>query len=526
MMSTELSNSRHAAPPDRSRSWDPDAFDATAEAQEWRKEESSNVTRLQDLSLGLNSDHAIATSAVPEEQWPFESSPCRWKGGKNTRGEDHAEMNAELFKSDFNEPMEFESVKDEASEAEDIIEEKDEDSSSSSSNSFSSSDDSSVDSFGGDGSDDDGNEKERPTVKTGRPGLERTSSHRMNRSRSRTGDAEVGLPPRQTLTRSGSLRASGPPTNDYNQMLAWNKRTDSEYSLDDDVAEAAGEAKISFRRSKSNPGERDELSSSCHGDIEKQRPSTAKRSSARKNDLSAATFHGPTSSAPRPGPSSLRRPLPPRTKSSDGAEFGSTLGAATLHGGSSVSRIRSGKRRTSSTASKPPIKPATGERRGVLKRAMSIRNVKRPEEYVDESSARRKNSGRERMHLQRSASSRTVTRSDSGGEPMEVDEAAPAAAQAAPRRRRSTSVEGLRRQTSTGSDKMTPTRQPPSRTNSVQRRDLLVLLREQKQVDQNDLLDKENRRLLHFLMYEHKMGISLSELQKSIRKEQAAMAQR
>ena len=48
------------------------------------------------------------------------------------------------------------------------------------------------------------------------------------------------------------------------------------------------------------------------------------------------------------------------------------------------------------------------------------------------------------------------------------------------------------------------------------RRDLLVLLREQKTVQPADLLDKENRRLLHFLAYEHKMGISLKELRRSV----------
>ena len=50
-----------------------------------------------------------------------------------------------------------------------------------------------------------------------------------------------------------------------------------------------------------------------------------------------------------------------------------------------------------------------------------------------------------------------------------------------------------------------------------ERRDLLVLLREQQTVTGKDLLDRENRRLLHFLMYEHKIGISMPELQHHIR---------
>jgi hypothetical protein len=55
-------------------------------------------------------------------------------------------------------------------------------------------------------------------------------------------------------------------------------------------------------------------------------------------------------------------------------------------------------------------------------------------------------------------------------------------------------------------------------TDSPPRRDLLVLLREQKPVTQADVLDTENRRLLHFLMYEHKMGMSVKDLQKKVRK--------
>jgi hypothetical protein len=66
--------------------------------------------------------------------------------------------------------------------------------------------------------------------------------------------------------------------------------------------------------------------------------------------------------------------------------------------------------------------------------------------------------------------------------------------------------------------------QDNSTTPAEPRRDLLVLLREQKTVQQSDLMDRENRRLLHFLMYEHKMGISLQELHKSITQQPSAAA--
>jgi len=57
------------------------------------------------------------------------------------------------------------------------------------------------------------------------------------------------------------------------------------------------------------------------------------------------------------------------------------------------------------------------------------------------------------------------------------------------------------------------------RSSSRDRRDLMVLLRERRTIQPADLMDKENRRLLHFLMYEHKMGISQKELIRRIREE-------
>ena len=58
-----------------------------------------------------------------------------------------------------------------------------------------------------------------------------------------------------------------------------------------------------------------------------------------------------------------------------------------------------------------------------------------------------------------------------------------------------------------------------SRSSGEPKRDILLLLREGKQIQAADLMEKENRRLLHFLMYEHKMGISQKELGRRIRDE-------
>ena len=55
-----------------------------------------------------------------------------------------------------------------------------------------------------------------------------------------------------------------------------------------------------------------------------------------------------------------------------------------------------------------------------------------------------------------------------------------------------------------------------------ERRDLMVLLRERRTIQSADLMDKENRKLLHYIMYEHKMGISQQELHDRIRQEKGS----
>lgn len=66
---------------------------------------------------------------------------------------------------------------------------------------------------------------------------------------------------------------------------------------------------------------------------------------------------------------------------------------------------------------------------------------------------------------------------------------------------------------------VSPKRSKSSKRSTRERRDLMDLLRERETIKQSDLMDKENRRLLHFLMYEHKMGISQKELIRRIREE-------
>ena len=299
----------------------------------------------------------------------------------------------------------------------------------------------------------------------------------------------------------------------YNSMLAWNKRSDSADIGDDDedddeeVAAAKKQARArepsgskekarsasaersllrrsgssrsvtrssSISRTKSSTKESgDELSSSMHKGVTDRR--VKRRDGAGGASELASTVHG-TDDIPgyARGPSRrTSRGAPNRAKSGDNAAPTSSrrsskdeLGAATLHGKSSVSRIRSKARPSmdegkSKEKEKEKNKP---DRRSMMKRAMSTTNVKRPEEY-----------------------------GPSGGSSSSYSTSLPFES---PTPRRA----GRRPQ------------RPP-------RRHLLDLLRENKPVTEKDLADKENRQLLHRLMYEHKLGVSLKDLAKKVKKE-------
>jgi hypothetical protein len=48
---------------------------------------------------------------------------------------------------------------------------------------------------------------------------------------------------------------------------------------------------------------------------------------------------------------------------------------------------------------------------------------------------------------------------------------------------------------------------------------LLILLRDRKKVVESDVMDQDNRRLLHYLMLEHKMGVKQREIYELMRNE-------
>jgi len=527
---------------DVDKAFDPEAFEETA-GSSWSKgesEEKKAASRLQDLSLGVDDDDDDTNQQrknqdeEKDKTWPFEE-PCKWHGGKNTRQTAEAEaINSQYFDPDFasnaekGAKMEFEDAANNESSSED-------DSSSSSSSSDSSSteegnvssdsDSSSAESFCDDEDEQQvpakaqGSPPNQPQTRAppaGRPSLERCSSHRMSKARNRSdGSAEASrFPQRQaSFRRQGSQRELG--------------------------GRMAGS---SSTRPTPSTSKRDDLSASCHGSLQTAAFAGTSRSShgsRAKDELGSSTYHTASlsraSSSSNAIPPSRNRPKPPRTKSSDGSEL---VGVnANTRGGQ-----RGGKRRPSKTLSSSNKAP--GERR-MLKRAMSTRNVTRPEEYRPNAGggggaaapagaaaaapgAHRQDPsvapGRSRGSLQRAASQR-VMRSES-----HATRPAPSSSNASSLSR--SSHDGSSHHHRSGSkssedgERASPRRGVRRRSSGrsidsgeAPRRDLVVLLKKQQKVTAQDLIDKENRRLLHFLMYEHKMGIPLKELHKAVRED-------
>jgi hypothetical protein len=253
-------------------------------------------------------------------------------------------------------------------------------------------------------------------------------------------------------------------------------------------------------------------------------------SRSQRVSLSATSYHGGRTSANAAGSSSRSRRgvgPPGRHKSTDNPELlgagpasssssrrGDELGATTLHG-TSVSRIRSQRgvlqrqqsRRGSTSMSK-------GDRRPAMKRAMSTENVKRPEEYGPRGTTAAPSSMYGSGEVRRGRRRPKVE--DDEALVVEVDEI------------ESEEVEENSDDDSEGDDSFaaeddddepkhdSPVRTANSNRKGEARRDLSVLVRDQKTVHLADFNDQENRRLLHFLIFQHKLGVDLAELQATV----------
>jgi hypothetical protein len=529
-------------------SWDPATFENQKEGSPWKesKQQSKNVTRLQDLSLGLSSsNHNTEKNAKKEESWPYESSPCRMYGGKNTRPGGEA-INKELFKTEFDK------------------EKKDPD--------FDFADTDDADEFG-----------EEAIHDTALAVVEETEDEAEaeptpSRSRSTHKPRKDKSEPKALVRTAGKGESSSSST-----KLDRSSGQDSEETKSDRQPTRPLRRSNSVKNLKKSSARNSELGVSCHGNIETAGKSKEPRKTRRKDDTteeSVADPNGPVSHS-RSG-AVARAPLR-RTRTGDGLEDLSRHRANTRD--EMVGEARKSSRR------KPKSDSKDGRRS--LTRAMSTANVKKPEDYGPRASAaaaaaadsaaadsadagsshtrggsarggdelrlsdhssksRQKSSGRRSAGGgdelgSHSAHTRTSRRGGGGGD----DELGAQSAHTSISRQKSSGRRKVESERSLSKDRKsrsrraveseseeefggekkesTPDRKPTltrrrgtSTRNLEPRRDLLILLREQKTVTQKDLADKENRRLLHFLIYEHKMGVSLTELEKSVREEKEA----
>jgi hypothetical protein len=197
------------------------------------------------------------------------------------------------------------------------------------------------------------------------------------------------------------------------------------------------------------------------------------------------------------------------------------LGAATLHGNSDVSRVRS--KKLNEKDSTKGTKPVKGDRRSQMKRAMSRENVKPPEEYGPNTTA-----------VTKTLTQRTVAGGLYGNSPEPRRGRRKPVKPEQDRVQEDSEFERIVDQSEDGSsegsfaeDDVVVQKQPPKTSNAstqrkklvaqpMQRRDVLSLLRDKKKIQVSDMKDRDNRRILHFLIYQHSLNIDLTELQASV----------
>lgn len=519
--------------------WDAEAFaELINEADDTWKESpnmKTTVKRVQDLSLGLSSEHQQTTAANGgskgnEESWPYESSPCRLFGGKNTKKGGEA-INKELFDPDFSsghsDHVSF-------SDVDSFCGEEDDHSRSSASSRASAASRSQKNPSSksakdkrdavshtqflawnkkqnsecslSNGDDDDDGDNDHADTGKGQVREDRTKDRKTSLSSTNSSEGNSGrrkkekdsqrsvsmdkaqsqrdlgsgrTKSRSSLVRASSHRAMGLVRSGSQRALGLVKSTSqralnaiSKHGDDDTKKEEQQHGSIRSKtkqHSEEKAGATTTTTTTTGADEEGDSRSATERRKSRRTELSAATVHGSAdNNAYSKGPtrrSTRGTTMTSRNKSGDGmmeirgASRGNKdeLGTATLHGKSSISRIRKERRGSlDSKNSTGSVRRAKPDRRSMMKRAMSTTNVKRPEEYAN------------------------ALTGEQGEE--------------SPRRR------GQRKP------------EPP-------RRDIMMLLREQKEVTERDVADRDNRRTLHQLMLEAKLGISLKELAKSVKQE-------
>jgi hypothetical protein len=592
--STELERERPSSNSQSGDAWNADAFAKRINDDEtWKETETiKNDTRVQDISVGLTSSHG-KPSKGNEESWPYEKSPCRLFGGKNTKkgGED---VNKELFDADFVDQSDGVEFSDgDSFYGEDDDDEKDvsqlqsnrndvgKDSSDSSSRDRRNAS-STLDNDGTRGGPshtkmlawnkrqdseqslavDDGGEGEEPTIVFPRRASSRSRS-KLTRGDSSESGSGRGSISRSTSQRGGSLVKS------RSQRGLGLVKSSSQRALGlvkSGSQRALGLVKSKSKEVKKSPGSIDGSRHSTDGSRHKSSSSQEQKSSSINDDGSR---HSTDGSRNKSSSSQEQKSSSYNDDGSRHSKEGSRHKSSSSQEQKSSSYNDDGSRH-SKEGSRHSKEGSRHSKEGSRHKSSSSQEQKSSNNNDDVGSSRRKprrsasnDLSAATVHGTERVSSRRMSRgapargksndgmSEMRGSSRRGDELGAATLHG------NTSVSRIRkeRRSSIGDSSTTSARkgkpdrrsmmkramsttnvkrpeeyhggtgtaQSPRRGKRPQktepRRDLMDLLREQKTVIEKDLLDRENRRVLHCLMLEHKMGISLKELARTVRSE-------
>jgi hypothetical protein len=262
----------------------------------------------------------------------------------------------------------------------------------------------------------------------------------------------------------------------------------------------------------------------------KEASSRREGSGRRGSGLGASSCHEPRVSSTS---GRSRRAPPTRHVSSDNMENvvrsarnRDDLVTATMHGHGNISRVRNPRKPATESQPVSQRSSKTGvDRRSHMKRAMSRENVKPPEEYGPNATASSNahstmttnmglyggNSPQPRRGRRRPVQTKNEGHDDEDETVEHLVETSD-----------EDDVSDSDEDSFAGEDDLP--KQPQKRSTSLRplrkkvpaRRDLMSLLRDRKTIQLADMEDRGNRRILHFFMYQHTLGIDLNELQVSV----------
>ncbi|KAL7566213.1 hypothetical protein ACA910_011283 [Epithemia clementina (nom. ined.)] len=627
--------------PEISSPWDLEAFEQQVQGDSnWSQSSAKKKpNRVQDLAFSLDTPPPSPrpTEKETSNTWPFESSPCRMFGAKNTRALDDADSkNENIFDTSFADRPVTKKV--------DVVTDTDEDEETSIEDEFESEDllvDESDDESDSSCGDCDSVLKENdPSDNSALQQRQRTSvpikddksrSPRVRTSSNVVASAKSSSSPQhvRNVARGKSASPGRAGSEKKNRLPKTRKdvANNAQNNIDNKAAQKVEKRQIQPRKiEKSKPATAGAEKSIRTDRTARKKADKPRNQSTNDEGVLPSSNHGSTR---------VRRGLS-RAKSSDGME-GFNMGASSEHTWSRKengkardelstgsyhtsaslgrhTRSQSVRRDGSTTRGGGTPKPSVVDRRSKFARAMSTSNVKRPEEYAHYEakaenkisqfiSERRKASkpsssvsvgasvasresddgtgtegetkisqfiaekrktskplsttsvasresttgkGQAKTNTNNNTETTTVPETDESVAASSVDDSeqqqqqqqksSSAKARPAMRRKRSARLG----RSGSASNPPQPTKQSDSdaksissntamssssnqgrssRRSSREKRDLMMLLRERKSIHPVDVMDKENRKLLHFLMYEHKMGISQQELQQRIRQD-------